>query len=232
MSERRGFLSEISWFQVAASVLAAVTAAWLASSLGVAGTLIGAALGSFVVTISTAFYGRTLDKGKTLIVQTAAGTTVQKTVHDGEISEAFHEVEELDDSPVRRAEIVPDEPRRLHWKTIITTTVVVLAIALGAMGAYEVVTNNAFGVDPDNPRIGNPLGGSSKSSDEPDSPDEPDPASTPTPKQTPKPGATTPVPAPTTTTPAPAPTASTPAPAPTPSATTPTPSTTPSVPAE
>lgn len=239
MSSRRGLLSEISWFQVAASALAAVTAAWIASSLGVAGTLIGAALGSFVVTISTSFYGRTLDKGKTLIVQTAAGTTVEKTVVDGEIAQAFEEVAEEEHSPVLGAEVKQDVPRRLRWKRIILTTVLVLAISIGAMGAYEVVTGNAYGSDPDNPRIGNPLGGhssgSSDDSDDSDSDsdgsddaDDPEPTSTPTPRAT----AATPTPAPTATAPAPAPTATTPAPTPTPTATTPTPTATPTAPVE
>ncbi|MCW2841513.1 MAG: hypothetical protein JWR55_2996 [Aeromicrobium sp.] len=239
MSSRTGFLSEISWFQVAASALAAVTAAWIASSLGVAGTLIGAALGSLVVTLSTAFYSRTLDKGKTLIVQTASGTSIEKTVQDGEIAETFREVEEVEHSPVQGAEIVDDgdDPRRLHWKTIIATTLLVLAVSIGAMGAYEVVTGNAYGADPDNPRIGNPLGGHSGSSSDGsdsdsddsdgnnkdgDKDEDPEPTATPTPRAT----ATTPAPAATT----PAPTATVPAP----TATTPvpTPTATPSVPAE
>lgn len=229
MSQRRGLFAEISWFQVAASVLAAVTSAWIASSLGVAGTLIGAALGSFVVTISSAFYARTLDKGKTLIVQTASGTIVEKDVQDGEISAAFDEVAEVDHSPVARAEIVEGTPRRLHWKTIIATAVIVLGISLAAMGAYEVVTNNAFGADRDNPRIGNPFGGSSQSSD-----DDSDP--TPTPKPSSSPTASKPTPSATapTRTPAPAPTATAPAPAaePTPTATVPTPAATPAEPVE
>ncbi|MET1038408.1 MAG: hypothetical protein ABW075_09045 [Aeromicrobium sp.] len=233
MSSRGGFLSEVSWFQVTASAAAAVTAAWLASSLGVGGTLIGAALGSFVVTISTAFYGRTLDKGKTLIVQTASGTTVEKTVQDGEIAEAFHEVEEAEGSPVLGAEVVEDEPRRLRWKRIIVTALLVLAVSIGAMGAYEVVTQNSFGASTDNPRIGNPFGGGSSSSSDTDDdrkdeddPDEPEPSSTPTPQRS----TATPTPAPSTATPAPA--ATTPAPTPTPSATVPTPSATPTAPAE
>jgi hypothetical protein len=227
MSQRSGLLSEISWFQVTVSALAAVTAAWIASSLGVAGTLIGAALGSLVVTISTAFYGRTLDKGKTLIVQTASGTIVQKDVQDGEISQAFAEVAEAEGSPVRGAEVVDDAPRRLHWKTILAMSVIVLGIAIAAMGTYELVTNNAFGTDPDNARIGNPLGGSSG----PDRPSDDDADPTPAPTRstsTPKPPAPTDAPAP-----APAPTATTPAPLSTPSPTaTPTPTTTPTVPAE
>lgn len=228
MSKRAGLFSEISWFQVAASVLAAVTAAWIASSLGVAGTIIGAAVGSFVVTISTAFYGRTLDKGKTLIVQTSSGTLVQKAVQDGEIADAFGQVEEITHSPVERAEIVPDTPRRLHWKTIISTAVVVLGLAYAAMGGYELVTDKAFGTDPDNARIGNPFGGSSRSTDDPD------PTPTPTSAETTPAPAATPAPtsAPSTLVPTPAPTTTVSTPVPTPSTTSPTPSVTPTTPAE
>lgn len=234
MSKRPGLFSDISWFQVAASVLAAVTAAWIASRLGVAGTLIGAAVGSFVVTISTAFYGRTLDKGKTLIVQTSGGTLVQKAVQDGGIAEAFEQAEEITHSPVERAEIIPAEPRRLHWKTIIATTVVVLGIAYAAMGGYELVADKPFGTDPDNARIGNPFGGSSRPSDD-------DPTSTPTPTPTaaepatPAPVTTpAPTPAPSTVvpTPAPVPTVTPTTPAPTPTTTGPTPTGTATTPAE
>lgn len=228
MSRRPGVLSEVSWLQVAVSALAAVTAAWIASSLGVAGTLIGAALGSTVVTVSSAFYGRTLDKGKTLIVQTASGTIVQKSVDEGGIAEAFEQVEELDGSPVERAEVIADDaPRRLHWKTIVVTIVLVLGLSVAAMGAYEIVTGDSYGARSDNPRIGNPMGGGSdQGSDDSDS-DAPDPTSTP--------GATssTPAPRPSATTPAPTQaTTPTPAPTPTPSATTPTPTPTPTTPTE
>lgn len=220
MSKRPGLFSEISWFQVATSVLAAVTAAWIASSLGVAGTLIGAALGSFVVTISSAFYSRTLDRGKTLIVQTSSGTVIQKAVQDGEIAEAFEEVAEVDHSPVESARVVSEQPRRLHWKTIVATTVVVLGIAVAAMGSYELVTGDAFGTDPDNPRIGNPFGGSSRPADEP----------TPTADPTVDPTAPVPTPSDTIATPTPTPSTTTPAPDPTDPAATPSP--TPDVPAE
>lgn len=223
MSKRPGFLADVSWLQVAVSALAAVTAAWIASSLGVAGTLIGAALGSSVVTISSAFYGRTLDKGKTLIVQTAGGTVVQKAVDEGEIAEAFEQAEEVGGSPVTGAQLVEDDqPRRLHWKTITATTVLVLAIAFGLMGAYEAVTGDAYGNRSDNPRIGKIFGGSNGSSkDEPD----PKPTSTKSGTVTPRPTQpTATVPAPEATTPAPA---ATPTPAPTPTAPTPTPTVTP-----
>jgi hypothetical protein len=241
MSKRPGFIADVSWLQVAVSALAAVTAAWIASSLGVAGTLIGAALGSSVVTISSAFYRRTLDKGKTLIVQTASGTVVQKAVDDGEIAEAFEQAEEVDGSPVTGARVVDDEqPRRLHWKTIIATTALVLAIAVGVIAAYEAVTGDPYGNRSDNHRIGKIFGGSGSSGGADGSKvDKPDPRPTTTKTGTVQPPATQPtatVPAPAATTPAPNGTP-TPAPTPTPTPTapkptTPTPTATPTTPAE
>jgi hypothetical protein len=223
VSDRRGVLAEISWFQVAASVLAAVTAAWLASRLGVAGTLVGAALGSFVVTVSSALYGRTLDKGRTLIVQTASGTMIQKQVEDGQIATALQEVAEIDDSPVERAEVVRDEPeRRLRWKPIIITTVMVLALALAAITAYEVVTDKTLGGS-GGTTIGDTFGGSRSAADPVPGPDDTTP--TPTPTSTPTPDATTPAPEPSTSTRAPTPT-------PTPATTTAEPTAQPTAPAE
>ena len=209
MSERRGFLGEVSWFQLAASVLAAVTAAWIASRLGVAGTLVGAALGSAVVTVTSAFYARTLDKGRTLLVTTASGTIIQRRVdEDGQIAETIDQAAE--DAPVERAEFVPDEPRpKLHWKTIAVTTVVVLALALAAISTYELVAGRTLDGSKGT-TIGDTLGGD-KGKPEPS-----DPTTTPTttppttpPTTTPTPTVTTPTPRPSATTPTPTPTETT-----------------------
>ena len=199
----------MSWFQLAASVLAAVTAAWIASRLGVAGTLVGAALGSAVVTVTSAFYARTLDKGRTLLVTTASGTVIQRRVEeDGEIAETLDQAGE--DSPVKRAEFVPDETApRLHWKTIVVTTVVVLALALAAISTYELVAGRTLDGSKGT-TIGDTLGGDKGK------PDPSDPTTTPTttpteaaPTTTPTPAATTPVPSASPTTPTPTPTEST-----------------------
>jgi hypothetical protein len=205
MSPRR-FLGEISWFQVVASVLAAVTAAWIASKLGVAGTLIGAALGSFVVTISTAFYSLTLDHGRTLLIQTESGTMIERHVEDGEVQSALEEVAELD-SPARGAQFVDDKPG-LHWRTIVLTSVVVLAIALAAISTYELVSGRTL-EGSDGTTIGDTFGGSSGDSDP-----GPDPTTT-TPTTPTKPPTTTPTPSATTPTPGPNLTAPTPTPSPT-----------------
>lgn len=143
MPDRRHLLTDVSWFQVLASALAAVTAAWIASKLGVAGTLVGAALGSFVVTLSSAVYSNTLHQGRTLLIQTERGTVIERQVEGGEVSDAFSEAKELD-SPVVGAQFVDQKPR-LRWKAIIVTTVIVLAIALAGITTYELVTKHPLG---------------------------------------------------------------------------------------
>ena len=92
MSQRSPFLSGLSAFQLAAGALAAMTSAWIASALGVAGTIIGAAVGSLVVSVTSAFYANTLHKGRTLVVQAPDGSVVEKGVEEGGTAEAFAEV--------------------------------------------------------------------------------------------------------------------------------------------
>ncbi len=144
MTKGRGPFAEISWFQVFASALAAVTAAWIASKLGIAGTLIGAALGSFVFTLSSAFYSKTLHHGRTLLIQTEHGKVIERQVETGEVSEALDEAEHVG-GEVIGAEFVDDDKARLHWKTIFATTVIVLALAMAAITGYELITNQTLG---------------------------------------------------------------------------------------
>lgn len=191
MTNRRGPLSDISWFQVVASALAAVTAAWIASQLGVAGTLIGAALGSFVVTLSSAFYSNTLHKGRTLLIQTERGTVIERHVEEGEVSDAFSEAEEVDGHVVG-AQFVEDKPR-LHWKTILTTTVIVLVIAMAAITGYELITNHPLGDSGGGTTIGDTFGKGPKDTPATTTPTEtPTTATTTTPTTTDSPTATTP----------------------------------------
>lgn len=212
MSERRGVLGDLSWIQIIVGALAAMTSAWIASAVGVAGTIIGAALGSLVIPISSALYSRTLDKGRILVVRTDTGTTIQKRVEPGEVTEALEEI--VEEAPTAHdPELVDDKPV-LRWKAIVATSVAVLVLAFVSMGGYELITDRSWGNDPDNARIGNPFsgGGSSQPTDEPtdDSPDDAEDDATPTPEPT-----TTATPTPTATTPAPTPTATTSTPTPT-----------------
>ncbi len=203
MSRRRRLLGEVSWLQLTASVLAAVTAAWIASRLGVAGTLIGAALGSFVVTISSAFYGRTLDQTRTLLIQTESGTVIERQVEQGAVREALDEAADVD-SAARGARFVDEKPR-LHWKTILVTAVVVLSLALAAISTYELISGRTLDGDRGT-TIGDSLGGDREKPS-------PKPPPTTTAPSTTVP--TTPTPTASTTTPTPTPTASSDTPTPT-----------------
>ncbi len=62
----------INWVQVVAGALAAVSSAVLLSTLGVAGTMIGAALGSVIASVASAWYSRGLDASRQQVAAQAA----------------------------------------------------------------------------------------------------------------------------------------------------------------
>ena len=68
VEERTG----INWIQVVAGALAAVSSAVLLSTLGVAGTVIGAALGSVIASVASAWYSRGLDASRQQMAAQAA----------------------------------------------------------------------------------------------------------------------------------------------------------------
>jgi hypothetical protein len=62
----------INWIQVVAGALAAVSSAVLLSTLGVAGTVIGAALGSVIASVASAWYSRGIDASRQQVAAQAA----------------------------------------------------------------------------------------------------------------------------------------------------------------
>ncbi len=62
----------VNWIQVLAGALAAVSSAVLLSTLGVAGTVIGAALGSVIASVASAWYSRGLDASRQQVAAQAA----------------------------------------------------------------------------------------------------------------------------------------------------------------
>ncbi|WP_010308414.1 hypothetical protein [Saccharopolyspora spinosa] len=106
--------------QVAGAALASVTAAFLGSRLGVAGTMLGAALTSVVITVGGAFYQRSFDSAKEKAVTAAAKasekrlkrTTVARFVSkEGEKVEATRHVYLTPDMHWPGGETVVDEDR-------------------------------------------------------------------------------------------------------------------------
>ena len=95
-----------------------------------------------------------------MLIQTERGTVIERHVEDGEISDAFSEAKDAA-GPVVGAQFV-DEKSKLRWKTIIATTVVVLAIALAGIYAYELVVKHPLGNSGSGTTIGDTFGGGPK----------------------------------------------------------------------
>ncbi len=108
---------QLSVLQVMAGALAAVTAAAVASTLGVAGTLLGAAVMSTVTTVGSALYNHSFEHARTRI-------RIRRNPRTGEPE---HKV------------FLPAPPRRIAWSWIAGMTLVVFALALGGITALEVV---------------------------------------------------------------------------------------------
>ncbi|MCB0908981.1 MAG: hypothetical protein KDB63_17895 [Nocardioidaceae bacterium] len=153
--------------QVAGSALASVSGAFLASWLGVAGTLIGAALLSIVATVGSATYTYSLRRGRQVVRWGRGERTVR----------------ELPRVSWRRG---------LPWPRVALASVAVLAIALVSLTAFEGVTGKsvsalATGSDKGGTTIaqavGHIAGGSSSRDGEPGTP-APSPSQTPTPTPT------------------------------------------------
>ncbi|TWF92442.1 hypothetical protein [Saccharopolyspora dendranthemae] len=79
--------TQVSPAQVGGAALASVTAAFLGSRLGVAGTVVGAALTSVIITVGGALYQRSIEKTKEKAVVAAARASVlrQRRVPPGQV---------------------------------------------------------------------------------------------------------------------------------------------------
>lgn len=147
----KGPFTGLSWLQLVAGALAAMTSAWVASYTGVAGTVIGAAIGSLVASIASALYVRGLDRGTTFI--TESGSVVSR-------SRPATETADGDDGEVLTTEaessvVVEESERAFSWKRVLTWAGLALAASLLMIGAFELLTGSSFG-NADNPSIGRP----------------------------------------------------------------------------
>jgi hypothetical protein len=110
VSERSG--PDINWVQALAGALAAVSSAVLLSTVGVAGTIIGAAAGSVIATVGSAVYSHYLELSKQRVAaaqalaferafrarahaHNAAGTAAARAAHQ-EVREADEQLERAD----------------------------------------------------------------------------------------------------------------------------------------
>ena len=75
----KDLFKDVTWMQVGAGALAAATSLFLASSIGIAGSVIGAAVGSVVTTLSSALYKSFLTASNDAIKEKIVGPGAEKT---------------------------------------------------------------------------------------------------------------------------------------------------------
>lgn len=138
---------EISWVQAVAGALAAVSSAVLLSTVGVAGTIIGAALGSVAATVGSAVYSHYLAASRDRVAAVAAARSYARRVQA--------------DPGVTAANPWHESVRGLRWRRIAVTAGVVFVAAMSAILTFELIAGRAVstytgGSDTDGPRISVP----------------------------------------------------------------------------
>jgi hypothetical protein len=113
-----------------AGVLAAVSAAVIGSFLGVAGTLIGAAVASLIGSVGTEIYHRSIDRGRkkiqgTFLAPAAVGTPPVEAAAEEKPSE-------------------PSTPRRIRWKRVAMVAGALFVLAMGTLTAAELVAGGSI----------------------------------------------------------------------------------------
>lgn len=157
---------EINWIQSIAGALAAVTSAVLLSTVGVAGTLIGAALGSLAATIGNAVYSHYLKatRDRVAAAQTIASARIglaQRRVQEvsagaaagrpGAQEELAEAEEDLERAQAVLEEADPDPAPEgwraalagLPWKRIALGTAGLFVVAMLLILAFELVSGRA-----------------------------------------------------------------------------------------
>jgi hypothetical protein len=190
---------EIDWLRAIAGALAAVASAVLLSTLGAAGTLLGAAIGSFVVTVASTMFARGISSSKRTLSkkQKAAAEKVDNAQADvlraaraddaaAQESHLDHAEEQLGEARAELDEaIVPASPvrwrerlSRLSWKHIGLGTLGLFVVTLVVITAFELVAGRSVssitgGSDSGDTTIGQVSGLDSGGSDQPDPDDGP-----------------------------------------------------------
>ncbi|MER6663743.1 hypothetical protein ABT256_04295 [Amycolatopsis japonica] len=127
--------------QVTAAAMAAITAALLGSTLGVAGTVAGAGLASVITTLGGELYLRSLQRTKDAALKARVVLTVpgrRRVLDPGEEETVRLKPSEDEEEPAGRK----FKPR---WAVIAGVSVVAFAVALVAITGFEGATGKTFG---------------------------------------------------------------------------------------
>jgi ABC-type multidrug transport system fused ATPase/permease subunit len=227
---------EIDWIKAVAGALAAMVSAVLLSTLGAAGTLIGAAIGSLVVTVSSALFTQGLNsgtRGLTKAQQSArqnvgvaraemyraerAEDTRARDSHLAHAEERLTEAnDELDSAVSAAAEAASlgwrERVRELPWKRILLVSLAFFLIAMAAITILELLAGRSVAsvtggtTDDHGTTIGNVVGGQPASEGTPGGNSTESPSPTSTVSPTTEPTSEAPTSTPPTETPTPSPT--------------------------
>ncbi|WP_127501768.1 hypothetical protein [Actinoplanes solisilvae] len=126
--------SGIDFPKIIAGTLAAVSAAVVGSFLGVAGTLIGAAVASVIGSLGTELYSRFIQRGSNKIKSTFV--TEPAAIGTPPVVAARREVPS--DEPVP-ASTVYAARRNVRWGRIVAVAGALFVLAMGTLTAYELI---------------------------------------------------------------------------------------------
>lgn len=169
VSEEKEHRIEVNWVQSTAGALAAMSSAILLSTVGVAGTIIGAAIGSVFATAGSAVYSyylRTSKARAAAAAQAARAAAARARARKQSASsssaadstrvleaEAAAEDEQRADETVRRVESgeTPDElkpswqevVRGLDWKRIGLVAMGLFAVVMGVILTFELIAGRS-----------------------------------------------------------------------------------------
>jgi hypothetical protein len=152
---------EIDWLKTVAGALAAVSSAVILSTLGVAGTIIGAAVGSVVISLTSSIYNASLARSRERVkaqaaalakvgvaqaeVRRAARRRASDTAVESHLEHADAQLAqahiELDDLATEDTGQVSWKERlaALPWKRIALLAVGFFAIAIAAITVFELI---------------------------------------------------------------------------------------------
>lgn len=122
--------------QVIAAALAALTAAFLGSTLGVYGTVAGAGIVSLLTTVGSEFYLRSLERTK----QAALRTKEAAFARTAKVS-PLQEPAEDDD---RTTSPEPERKRAVRWQVLAGATVAAFALGMVAVTGIEALTGGTL----------------------------------------------------------------------------------------
>ena len=157
----------VNWVQALAGALAAMSSAVLLSTVGVAGTIIGAAVGSVIATVGSAIYSYYLETSKKRVaaassvareravrargrIKGASASSVetedrtqQLDLAEEDLEQAEEDLEQAEEEETTEKPSWKEILRGLRWKRIGIATVGIFLLAMAAILAFELIAGRS-----------------------------------------------------------------------------------------